>query len=225
MWLLAAEGLVKQYRSNGSELTVLRGASLMVRSGEFVVLYGASGSGKSTLLHVLGGLDRPDAGEVAFQGQALYRQSEAALAAYRNTAVGFVFQFYHLLPELSVEENVMLPALLAGLRRSAARTRARDLLAAVGLSERLTATPGTLSGGEQQRVAIARALIQTPPLLFADEPTGNLDPERGAQVMALLRGLQRGRDTTVIMVTHNRELMLPTDRRLELREGMIHEAA
>ncbi|MBI2343353.1 MAG: ABC transporter ATP-binding protein [Deltaproteobacteria bacterium] len=223
MSAIAAQGIWKGYRGDGGEVVVLRALSFTVARGEFIVVYGASGSGKSTFLHILGGLDRPDRGDVCVDGEALYRLTEPALARYRNKTVGFVFQFYHLLPEFTAEENVMVPMSIGGMRRHTARRRAETLLARVGLGERRHHYPSALSGGEQQRVAIARALGQSPAFIFADEPTGNLDEARGAQIMQLLRETVREHGTTIVMVTHNPALMAAGDRRVELREGMLHE--
>lgn len=222
MALLETRGVAKTYRDDGRSLTVLQDVGLTVERGEFVTIFGASGSGKSTLLHILGGLDRPTQGDVLFEQASLYTRREPELAQFRNRQVGFVFQFYHLLPECSAVENVMLPCTIGGMRRAKASMRAREMLEAVGLSHRLTHRPRELSGGEQQRVAIARALAQEPPLLLADEPTGNLDEASGAQVIALLRGLWTTRQMTVVMVTHNPDLIRGAQRRLELRGGRVH---
>jgi lipoprotein-releasing system ATP-binding protein len=220
---LSARGLWKQYQEAGATTAVLHGASLEIADGEFVAVYGASGTGKSTLLHILGGLDRPEKGDVEFEGEPLYTRSEKALAAYRNRSVGFVFQFYHLMPEFTAEENVMIPCLISGVRRNVAKARATELLDTVGLSDRRTHRPAQLSGGEQQRVAIARALAQSPKLLLADEPTGNLDEAMGQHVMELLRSMGAASGASIVMVTHNPDLIESTDRRLELREGVLHD--
>lgn len=223
MALLTARGIQKSYTGNGNRVTVLQGVDLALGEGEFVVLFGASGSGKSTLLHILGGLDRPDAGEVVFQSQSIYAQRESALAAFRNRHVGFVFQFYHLLPEYSALENVMMPCLIGGTRRGAAKARASALLAEVGLDARSAHRPHELSGGEQQRVTVARALAQEPPLLLADEPTGNLDEASGTQVMTLLKTCCRARGMTLLVVTHNPDLIREAPRKFELKGGTLHE--
>ncbi|MBI2345939.1 MAG: ABC transporter ATP-binding protein [Deltaproteobacteria bacterium] len=223
MPFLLARGIHKGYQDNGQHLPVLRGLDLAVERGEFLTIFGASGSGKSTLLHLLGALDRPTAGEVHYDGKELYRQNDAALARFRNRQVGFVFQFYHLLPELTALENVMLPALIGGRSRREAATSAREILSDIGLANRATHRPRELSGGEQQRVALARALVQRPPLLLADEPTGNLDEASGRLVMELLTECWRTRGMTVIMVTHNPDLIRAASRRSELKGGVLHE--
>ncbi len=219
---LCAREIVKSYTDSRTATPILLNVSLTVERGESVAIVGASGSGKSTLLHILGGLDRPSQGVVEYDGQSLYDQDDAALAAFRNTRVGFVFQFYHLLPEFTALENVMLPCLLGGVSHRDAATRARTWLERVGLSHRLSHRPHALSGGEQQRVAIARALVRQPALLLADEPTGNLDQSMGEGVMALLREQVRENNMTMILVTHNRELITATDRRFDLSEGSLH---
>jgi len=207
-------------------LKVLRGASLSVKAGEFVVIMGASGSGKSTLLHLLGALDTPDRGEIEFRGRSLFEQPSSVRNDYRNHEVGFVFQFYHLLPELNVLENVAIPRLVShGFFgwRSAKRTSfadARELLDRVGLAERAKHRPSELSGGEMQRVAIARALLNRPALLLADEPTGNLDARIGAEILALLREFNRA-GQTVVMVTHDAGVAEQADRRVRLADGVI----
>jgi putative ABC transport system ATP-binding protein/lipoprotein-releasing system ATP-binding protein len=200
------------------KLEVLRGVSLDVQPGEAVFLCGASGAGKSTLLYTLAGLERPEAGTVSFEGTDVYGQGEKALSKMRNSAFGFVFQAYHLLPELTALENVMLPAMIAG---SAKKEAAQAALARVGLGERLQHLPAELSGGEQQRVAIARALINSPRVLFADEPTGNLDSATGETIIALLLGLARDEKRTLIVVTHDAELATRGDRKLMMRDGVI----
>ncbi|MDD4024984.1 MAG: ABC transporter ATP-binding protein, partial [Kiritimatiellae bacterium] len=202
---------------------VLKGATLSVDIGERVAVVGRSGSGKSTLLHILGGLDRPDAGEVHVGGQSLYAVSARARTAIRAARIGLVFQSYHLLPEMDVTENVMLPAMTgaAGIKKAQARQRALDLLDQVGLADRASHMPLELSGGEQQRVALARALIHQPSLILADEPTGNLDRMTGAQVMDLLFGLSGTRDLSLVMVTHSPETAALCDRVLELQDGLL----
>ncbi len=225
MPLLKADAIWKQYReARGETVAVLRGASLAIEPGEFVAVYGASGTGKSTLLHVLGGLDIPDAGQVWFNGSSLYGSTEQVLAQFRNRTVGFIFQFYHLLPEFSAEENVLLPCLLGGVSRRAAQQKAESLLEAVGLQDRRRHRPHMLSGGEQQRVAIARALAQSPHLLLADEPTGNLDTAMGEQIMELLQQQRKRSGAAMVMVTHNPSLLSQVDRAFELREGVLHAA-
>ncbi|HEV8631714.1 MAG TPA: ABC transporter ATP-binding protein, partial [Thermoanaerobaculia bacterium] len=199
-------GLHKAYLDATRRVEVLRGVDLEVAPGELVAIVGPSGSGKSTLLHLLGGLDDPDAGSVEVAGENLASLSGAALARFRNRTLGFVFQFHQLLPDFTAVENVMLPGRIAGRDPAAAAAHARGLLAEVGLEERLDHFPNQLSGGERQRVALCRALLLEPPLLLADEPTGNLDPATGEQVFELLRVMALRHGTTMILVTHNPEL-------------------
>jgi lipoprotein-releasing system ATP-binding protein len=217
--LIEARGLRKTYRSGEKRLTVIDGLDLAVAAGETVAIVGASGAGKSTLLHLLGGIDRPSAGEILYEGRRLDALSAAALARYRNVAVGFGFQFHFLMPDFTALENVQMPLLLGGERRGAAARRAAELLADVGLADRGHHRPGELSGGEQQRVAIARAIARSPQLLLADEPTGNLDRGTGDAVFALLQGLNRDRGLTMIIVTHNEELARASGRILKLDSG------
>ena len=217
-----ARGLRKSYRGGGgTELTVLDGVDLDVARGEAVAIIGASGAGKSTLLHLLGGLDRPTAGEVAVGGRRLDRLDGVELAAFRNGAIGFVFQFHHLLREFNAEENVMMPQLIAGMDRGPARERARELLAEVGLSERATHRSTELSGGEQQRVAVARALANRPALLLADEPSGNLDTHTSERLHDLFFRLREEHGVALVLATHNRELADRTDRVLRVRDGKL----
>jgi lipoprotein-releasing system ATP-binding protein len=218
---LEASGLVKTYRDGARQITVLRGADLAVEPGELVAVVGPSGSGKSTLLHLLGGLDRPDRGEVVIGGERLADHRGAALAAFRNRTIGFVFQFHQLLPDFTALENVMLPGRIAGREPREVLERARALLADVGLAERLDHFPNQLSGGERQRVALCRALALEPPLLLADEPTGNLDPASGERVLELLLELQRRHGTTGVLVTHNPEVAERCARILVLDEGVL----
>lgn len=219
--LLCADGLRKAYQMGRRTVDVLRGASLEVKTGEFVALRGASGSGKSTLLHLLGGLDRPDAGTIRFAGEALDGFSPGRLAFFRNERVGFVFQAYHLLPELDALENVGLPARIGRRTATEAQARATDLLVRVGLGHRLDHRPPELSGGEQQRVAIARALINRPRLVLADEPTGNLDSRAGGEILELLCGLQREEGLALILVTHDARVAARAPRVLELVDGVV----
>jgi putative ABC transport system ATP-binding protein len=218
------EGLTKRYRIGSGELEVLRDVSLTVGAGEKTAIVGASGSGKSTLLNILGGLDRPTAGTVRFEGVDLYRRPELERARLRARRIGFVFQAFHLLPELTLLENVMLPAWTswnACLRRRAHEARARELIARVGLGERMVHLPRELSGGEQQRAAIARALMNDPDVILADEPTGNLDSAAGEQVLSCLFDLAGDAHRTVLLVTHNPELARRCDRILTLRDGRL----
>ena len=225
--MIQAESLRKTYVLARKSLPVLEGATLEVGEGELVAIVGRSGAGKSTLLHILGGLDRPDDGTVIFGGEDLYALSAGRRTRLRASSIGFVFQSYHLLPEMDVTENVMLPAMARG-RESRARPwrrRATELLEAVGLGDRARHTPVELSGGEQQRVALARALMNNPQLVLADEPTGNLDDTTGAQVLDYLFRLIRGSKHTLILVTHNEKIAQSCDRVLVLRRGILEDAA
>jgi lipoprotein-releasing system ATP-binding protein len=209
--------------SDGSELPILKGVDLEVMAGEVVAVVGASGAGKSTLLHLLGGLDRPTAGEVALAGQHLSKLDEGQLAETRNRRIGFVFQFHHLLREFSALENIMMPLLIGDVERSQARTRAEALLRAVGLERRAGHKPPQLSGGERQRVAVARALANEPLLLLADEPSGNLDNQTAEGLHDLFFRLRDEREFAVVLVTHNRELARRADRVLWLHDGRLHD--
>ncbi len=219
--LIIARDLGRTYRIGKRSLNVLRGVNLEVSRGDFLALRGASGAGKSTLLHLLGGLDVPDAGEISFAGKNLAKLSAAKLAAFRNFKVGFVFQAYHLLPELTALENVCLPARIARISVADAAKRGRELLTRVGLGERVEHRPYELSGGEQQRVAIARALINSPELLLADEPTGNLDSKTGGEIIELLKGLRVEKNTTLIIATHDARVAAHAERVIELADGRI----
>jgi lipoprotein-releasing system ATP-binding protein len=229
--ILVASGLRKTFRMGDSEIQVLSKVDLIVAAGEFIAIEGRSGSGKSTLLHLLGALDECNAGIIAYNGTDIAKLSSARRAVLRNTQFGFVFQFYHLLPELNVLENTLLSAMiensLLGFRAKKAelRTRAKDLLSQMGLEHRLRHRPQQLSGGERQRVAIARALMNKPRLLFADEPTGNLDVDTGRQIMAVLERLHQQSGQTIVMVTHDRSLACKADRVMVLEGGMLKEAA
>ena len=216
-----AMGLRKTYEDGVRRVEVLKGIDLAVEAGELVAVVGPSGSGKSTLLHLLGALDKPDGGEVEIGGQPLSALSGARLAAFRNRTIGFVFQFHQLLPDFTALENVILPGRIAGAEPKKLLTRAQDLLAEVGLSERLEHFPNQLSGGERQRVALCRALMLEPPLLLADEPTGNLDPASGDQVFALLVDLQKRHGTTGLLVTHNPQIAERCTRTLRLEGGVL----
>jgi predicted ABC-type transport system involved in lysophospholipase L1 biosynthesis ATPase subunit len=219
--ILIARVLRKTYSLGATRLEVLKGIDLAVARGERLAIVGASGAGKSTLMHVLGGLDRPTSGTVSVDGVSIFDLPAGQLTRYRNRQVGFIFQAYQLMPELDAVENVALPGWVG--RRSVAETRRRavELLQAVGLGGRLHHRPVELSGGEQQRVAIARALINDPPLLFADEPTGNLDSATGAAVMELLMRLQRERRMTLVLVTHDAEIARYGQRVVEIRDGLL----
>ena len=218
MAFIEGRGLVKRYSDS---LTVLRDLDIDVAAGEMVAIVGASGVGKSTLLHVLGGLDRADAGTVVVAETNLTTLPDADVVAFRNRQVGFVFQFHHLLPEFTALENVEMPMRIARLGRAECRTRATALLQRVGLGERLTHRPGMLSGGEQQRVAVARALVMQPSLLLADEPTGDLDERTAESLHSLLRDMHRGYGLTSIIATHNPRLAAACDRVLRLEGGRL----
>ena len=219
--LLEARAVHKHYILGRRRLDVLRGVTLNVSRGEFVALKGASGAGKSTLLHLLGGLDTPNGGEIHFNGSNLTSLGGAELCRWRNQRVGFIFQAYHLLPELDALENVCLPASLARSDAAQAERRARDLLARVGLAERVDHKPFELSGGEQQRVAIARALINEPELILADEPTGNLDSHTGEEIIDLLCAIRAERNATLVIATHDARVAARAPRVVELVDGLI----
>ncbi len=219
--IIRTEGLCKSFAIGRDTIHVLRGIDLTIARGETVGLVGASGAGKSTLLHLLGGLDRPSDGAITVEGVRVDRLREAELEPFRNRTVGFIFQFHHLLPEFTALENVMMPGLIRGLAHTEIRERARHILDNVGLGARLAHRPGELSGGEQQRVAIARALVLEPPVVLADEPTGNLDTHTGDEVMAVLKRLRQARGTTFLIVTHNEKLALETDRVIRMVDGRI----
>ena len=223
--LIVASGIVKGYRTSAGYVPVLSGLDLTVATGETVAVTGASGVGKSTLLHVLGTLDRPEAGTVRVGGEDVFGLPERGLRAFRNKALGFVFQFHHLLPEFTAIENVMMPLLIARRPEAEARRCAGALLAELGLEARTEHRPGALSGGEQQRVAVARALIQSPRALLADEPSGNLDRETGDRLHELLRRLNRERGITVVVVTHNERLAASCERELRLEAGLLRMVA
>ena len=219
--LVQAAGVTKSYPVGGQSLTVLRDLDLQVDAGEMVAVVGASGVGKSTLLHVLGGLDRTDAGSIAIGDTTLSSLTDADLVAFRNRQVGFVFQFHHLLPEFSAVENAEMPMRIARMRLAEARPRAEELLRRVGLGDRLTHRPGMLSGGEQQRVAVARALMMRPALLLADEPTGDLDEGTADSLHRLLREMHGAYGLTSVIATHNMRLAAACDRVLRLEGGKL----
>ena len=228
--ILRASGVKKSFRMGDSTVPVLKHADISVREGEFVAIEGRSGSGKSTLLHILGALDEADGGTIDYRGRDIAAMTATQRSHLRNEQFGFVFQFYHLLPELNVLENTLLAAMVkfSWLRfrsnRSELRQRAEAILEKLGMSHRLKHRPSQLSGGERQRVAIARALMNQPCVLMADEPTGNLDADTGRQIMTVLEGLHREQKQTIIMVTHDRTLARQADRVLVLREGRLDKA-
>jgi lipoprotein-releasing system ATP-binding protein len=220
--LLSAEGIWKEYVTGKNlTLSVLRGVDFEVREGEIVVIVGPSGSGKSTLLHILGGLDRPSVGHVLVDGEEIFTLDEDKLASFRNRKLGFVFQFHHLLPEFTALENVCIPALIKGQTLKQAAERGERLLREVGLGDRMTHRPSELSGGEQQRVAVARALMNNPPLILADEPSGNLDEENGQHLHRLLVLLSEHHGVTFVIATHNPDLTKRATRVLKLTEGKL----
>ncbi|MDG1957271.1 MAG: ABC transporter ATP-binding protein [Candidatus Binatia bacterium] len=221
---IEAIGLHKEYRDGARRVSVLADVDLCVEPGERLGIIGESGIGKSTLLHLLGGLDRPSGGTVRIGDTDLNKCDDRELAHLRNHRIGFVFQFHHLLGDFTAQENVMMPSLIAGASPEEAARRSRELLARVGLEDRLSHRPGELSGGEQQRVAVARAIVRSPALVLADEPTGNLDPQTAAEVEDLLRELNREQGLTLVVVTHSERLAREMDRCLRLRGGKLEAA-
>ena len=225
--ILRAQNIRRVFKMGDSSVEVLKGVDMTIRRGEFIAIEGRSGSGKSTLLHILGALDVPDQGTVEFEGKSYDRLGRSGL---RNGQFGFVFQFYHLLPELNVLENTLLAPMISHSwlrfrqQKNEVTKRATDVLESLGMSHRLKHKPSQLSGGERQRVAIARALMNSPRVLFADEPTGNLDDETGLQIMSVLEKLHRDAGQTIVMVTHDRALARTADRVMVLKEGRISRA-
>jgi len=213
----------KIYQQGRNKITALAGLSLDIQKGEFAAVMGPSGSGKSTLLHLIGGLDRPTEGQVLVDGRIISQMADDEVTLFRRTRIGFVFQFFNLLPTLAAVENVMLPLILDGRSSAESNLRAKTLLERVGLEGRRDHLPEELSGGEMQRLAIARALAFNPPILLADEPTGNLDSKSGAAVLELLRQINTEQRCTVVMVTHNQEAAGYAERIIRLRDGMIEE--
>ena len=220
---IAVEGrhIIKNFRVGNTATEVLKDISLQVMQGEFVSIMGPSGSGKSTLLYILGGLDAPTSGHVLLNGTDISRFGDEKMSCIRRQKIGFVFQFYNLIPVLNVEENITLPLLLDGKKVGGYKKQLEQILEIVGLSDRRRHTPRELSGGQQQRVAIARALIGNPEILFADEPTGNLDSKTGAEIMALLREINRTSGQTIIMVTHSPEAAKSSGRMINVQDGII----
>ncbi|MDR1920373.1 MAG: ABC transporter ATP-binding protein [Candidatus Adiutrix sp.] len=223
--ILEASGLSRIFVSGTETLNILSGLDLTVTSGRSLAIVGASGSGKSTLLHLLGGLDRPTGGRVLYEGLDVFNQDEGQLAAWRNKAVGFVFQFHHLLADFTALENVAMPARLSGLEPRPAFELARPLLERVGLGSRLNHKPGEMSGGEQQRAALARALVMAPRVLLADEPTGNLDAKSSGTVNGLIMEMVREKNLAAVIVTHNSQLAALVDQPMELKSGRLVEVS
>lgn len=224
--VLQCSGVHKKYKlekEGSSELHVLRGIDLEIARGEFVTIVGASGSGKSTLLHILGGLDRPREGKVLWNGHDIFSLSDDALARLRGHTVGFVFQFHHLLPEFTALENVMIPQMIIGIGAEQAQERARELLIKVNVGERSNHRPGELSGGEQQRVAVARALANRPNIIFADEPSGNLDSQNSAELHRLLLEVNQSEQQTFVVVTHNEQFSVQSSRVLRMEDGTLRQ--
>ena len=223
MIYLKADKISKLYTDMAEPVSVLSELDFVLEEGELVGVYGVSGVGKSTFLHIMGGLDLPTSGSVFVQGVDLKAMSSSELARFRNRKVGFVFQFYHLLAEFTALENAMLPALISGMDRREAKKMASEALEAMGLASRMEHRPAMLSGGEQQRVALARAAVLKPPMILADEPTGNLDHKTGEQVIEYLLDLNRSKGMAVVIVTHNRELLGRLPKSYELCDGRLHD--
>ena len=222
--LVHAEGVRRSFQTGDGSIEVLRGVDLVIQPRERIAVVGNSGVGKSTLLHILGTLDHPTSGRVRFRGEDVFARDPRALARFRNECLGFIFQFHHLLPEFDALENVMMPGLIGGRAAVEMRTRAERLLVEVGLEHRIRHPVGKLSGGERQRVAVARALVLEPPLLLADEPTGNLDPKTADQVLELLLEMNRVHGTALVVVTHSADLAARLGRRVVLVDGYLEEA-
>ena len=223
--MLRADNIHKTYKDGKRELHVLKGVSLELRKDEIIAIVGPSGAGKSTLLHILGGIDRPSSGRVFLDNSDFYSLDDVKRARFRNQKIGFVFQFYHLLPEFTALENVILPALIkgqeAGNRKQGIRNKAEILLEDVGLGKRMHHRPGELSGGEQQRVAIARALVNNPKVLLCDEPTGNLDSEMGQEILNILFSLNKKHKTAIVIVTHDKEIARKAHKIIEMKDVRI----
>jgi lipoprotein-releasing system ATP-binding protein len=220
--ILKANNIFKSFHTlNKNKLEVLKGISLDIHSGKITIIVGASGAGKSTLLHLLGGLDKPDSGEVFYDENNIFKLSDDKLAKFRNNNIGFVFQFHHLLPEFTALENVVIPQLINGTSFNKAKIRGEELLTKIGLSDRVNHKPAALSGGEQQRVAVARALANNPKIIFADEPTGNLDSANSDEIHKLILSLKNELGMTFVIVTHNPNLVALADVLYEIRDGQI----
>ena len=220
--ILKAENIYKSFQTTKKvKLDVLKGISLEVEMKKITIIVGASGAGKSTLLHLLGGLDRPDSGEVFYDSDNIFKLSEDRLAKFRNKNVGFVFQFHHLLPEFTALENVMIPQMINGTSYNQAKVRSEELLSTVGLKDRIDHKPAELSGGEQQRVAVARALANNPKIIFADEPTGNLDSANSEEIHKLILDLKKIFGLNFVIVTHNQSLVNLSDQIYEIKDGKV----
>lgn len=221
--ILKAENIYKSFKTvKKAKLEILKGISLEIESEKITVIVGTSGAGKSTLLHLLGALDRPDSGEVIYQDKNIFKLSDERLAKFRNTNIGFIFQFHHLLPEFTALENVAIPQMINGTSLKDASETSKELLESVGLSERIEHKPAELSGGEQQRVAVARALANNPQIIFADEPTGNLDSANSEEIHKLIVELKEKYNKTFVIVTHNQNLVKLADKVFEIKDGKIN---
>jgi lipoprotein-releasing system ATP-binding protein len=223
MTLIEARNIKRSYTDTAETVHVLNGIDFSLEKGDLVGIFGASGAGKSTFLHILGGLDSATEGEVLFNGKRLNGMNERDISNFRNKMVGFVFQFYHLMPEFTARENVMMPALISGTSKKDAAKKADEALDAVGLTHRAEHMPSMLSGGEQQRVAMARAAVQAPPMILADEPTGNLDRETGTKVWEYLLSLNKKKGMALVVVTHNRDLVRDLKKTYEIKDGRLGE--
>lgn len=221
--MIKAEGIKKSFKTEAGRIDVLKGIDLEVKAGEMIAIVGASGVGKSTLLHILGTIDRPTDGRLFYEGEDVFGMDEQTLASFRNRKIGFVFQFHHLLPEFTALENVMMPGLINGLKEEDAEQRAVGLLNELGLSQRLHHRPGELSGGEQQRVAVARAMLMKPLVVLADEPTGNLDTKTGEEMFNVIVKMNREKETTFVIVTHNEALAVRCTRQMMMIDGVLKE--
>lgn len=219
MAILQVENLTKTYGKGGMTITALGGVNLKINKGEFVAVIGASGSGKSTLMHLIGGIDRPTAGNVKIDGEEIYKLNESELAIFRRRNIGIIYQFYNLIPTLTTEENIMLPRLLDN--RKPDQAKLQSILDTIGLSERAKHLPNELSGGQQQRVSVGRALINDPSLILADEPTGNLDSQSSLEIIDLLKLANKRYNQTLVVITHDEKIALQADRIITIQDGMI----